>query len=202
MKGSSARSPHFFESPSAFRAWLAEHHAEATELWVGFWKKGTGKPSLTWSESVDEALCYGWIDGVRKRVDEASYTIRFTPRKAVSNWSAVNIRKMETLIAAGRVARAGLAAWKRRQDERSEVYSYEQRRRAKLTPEMERRFRAREKAWSWFSAQPPGYRRTATFWVTSAKLETTRERRLDQLIRCSAAGERIPPLRRTPPGRT
>jgi len=186
----------YFASPADFRAWLAEHHGSVRELWVGFHKRATGRPTLTWPESVDEALCFGWIDGLRKRVDESRYAIRFTPRRASSTWSAVNIRRMQELIAAGRVTAAGMAAWDRRTASRSRVYSYEQRRKAKLPSEMEKRFRARRRAWSYFSRQTPGYRGLVIHWVTSAKLEPTRERRLELLIECSAAGEPIPALRR------
>jgi len=184
----------FFASPAALRAWLAKHHETATELWVGFHKKGTGRPSLTWSESVDEALCFGWIDGVRKRVDDERYVIRFTPRKPASTWSAVNIAKMEALLAAGRVAPAGRAAWQRRSEAKSRIYSYEQRRKATFPPELARRFRADKGAWAFFAAQPPGYRSVATFWVVSAKREATRLRRLQKLVDCSAEGRRLPEL--------
>lgn len=188
--------PRYFHSAAVFRSWLAERHADETELWVGYYKKATGRPSLTWPESVDEALCFGWIDGLRRRVDEERYAIRFTPRRPDSRWSAVNIRRMEELIAAGLVTAAGLAAWELRTEERSETYSYEQRRKAKLEPGMEKRFRAERRAWAYFSRQPPWYRSTASFWVTSAKREATRERRLAQLMECSSAGEWIPALRR------
>lgn len=186
----------FFASPAAFRAWLVKHHETATELWVGFHKVATGRPSLTWPESVDEALCYGWIDGVRKRLDESSYVIRFTPRKAGSAWSAVNLAKMEKLLTAGRVAPAGLAAYDRRTEARSRIYSYEQRKEATLPPELARRFRAEKAAWKFFAAQPPGYRSLATFWVVAAKREETRLRRLQKLVECSAARRRIPELAR------
>ncbi len=171
------------------------------ELLVGFWKRGTGRPSLTWPESVDEALCFGWIDGVRRRIDEESYTIRFTPRQAKSAWSRVNVERMAELEREGRVAPAGRAAFARRSEERSGTYSYEQRAAAKLDADSERRFRAARAAWKWFEAQPPGYRRTATFWVVSAKREATRRRRLEQLVECSAAGRAIPPLERLRPSK-
>ena len=194
----------FFASPAAFRAWLATHHESASELWVGFHRKGTGRPSLTWPESVDEALCFGWIDGVRKRVDDERYVIRFTPRKPASAWSAVNLAKMEALLAEGRVKPAGLAAYERRSEAKSRIYSYEQRRQATFPPELARRFRAEKGAWKFFAAQPPGYRSIATFWVVSAKREETRLRRLQKLIDCSAEGRRLPqlaPPERKPPGR-
>jgi uncharacterized protein YdeI (YjbR/CyaY-like superfamily) len=181
----------YFATAEDFRAWLAEHHATATELLVGFHKKGTGTPSLTWPESVDEALCYGWIDGVRRRVDDARYTIRFTPRRPRSIWSAVNVARVAELVREGRMQPAGLAAFERRAPENTGVYAYEQRRHAELTPEMERRFRADDAAWSFFQAQAPFYRRTITFWVTSAKKEETRQARLAALIAASAEGRRL-----------
>lgn len=188
----------YFATPAAWRAWLGDHHAEANEVLVGFHKRGTGKPSITWPESVDEALCFGWIDGVRKRVDDARYTIRFTPRKPKSIWSAINIARVKELSAAGKMHPAGLAAFAARADERSAIYSYEQRKTAKLDDAAERRFRADDAAWAWFSAQAPWYRRTAVHWVISAKREQTRERRLATLIDDSRRGRAIGPLvRRT-----
>jgi uncharacterized protein YdeI (YjbR/CyaY-like superfamily) len=189
-------SPTFFETPEAFRRWLAEHHESEEVLWVGYYKKATGRPSITWPESVDEALCFGWIDGLRKKVDEEAYTVRFTPRKPASHWSRVNIEKVEKLLAEDRMEPAGLAAWEARDPERSGRASYEREKPAKLPPEMEKRFRAREDAWAWFRDQAPWYRRTALHWVTSAKRQSTRERRLDTLIEDSAAGRRVKPLRR------
>jgi len=185
-----------FEGPVAFRRWLAKHHAKLDELWVGFHKKRTGTPSLTWPESVDEALCYGWIDGIRKRIDDDRYTIRFTPRRPGSIWSAVNRRRMRELIDEGRVSKAGLAAWERRREDDLR-YSYEQQG-SKLDPELEKRFRSDRKAWKYYAAQPPGYRRTSAWWVMSAKRQETRERRLAQLVACSAEGRRIPQLARDP----
>jgi uncharacterized protein YdeI (YjbR/CyaY-like superfamily) len=196
MSATGALKPRFFATGEAFREWLEKNHATRRELLVGFWKRGTGRPSLTWPESVDEALGFGWIDGVRKRIDEESYTIRFTPRQARSAWSRVNVERMAVLEREGRVAPAGRAAFARRSEERSGTYSYEQRAAAKLDADSERRFRAARAAWKWFKAQPPGYRTTATFWVVSAKREETRRRRLEQLIECSAAGRAIPPLER------
>jgi len=186
--------PRFFATPAAFRRWLERHHDSETELWVGFHKRATGKPSLTWPQSVDEALCFGWIDGLRKRLDDESYVIRFTPRQAKSTWSAVNLRRMEELLAEGRVAPAGRDAHARRTAERTGIYSYEQRHTARFDPELEKRLRADPDAWSYFQAQAPWYRRTATFWVMSAKREATRSRRLDQLLAACAAGRAIPPL--------
>jgi uncharacterized protein YdeI (YjbR/CyaY-like superfamily) len=187
--------PTFFATPADFRAWLERHHESHSELIVGFHKRGSGRPSITWPEAVDQALCFGWIDGVRRRIDDASYSIRFTPRKARSTWSAVNIKRMKELVDEGLVAPAGMAAFERRADDRSAIYSYEQRKAAKLEPDQERRLRADERAWAFFDAQPPSYRRAAIHWVTSAKKPETRDRRLAQLIECSAAGEPVPPLR-------
>ena len=187
--------PTFFATPADFRAWLERHHESDSELIVGFHKRGSGRPSITWPEAVDQALCFGWIDGVRRRIDDASYSIRFTPRKARSTWSAVNIKRMKELVDGGLVAPAGLAAFERRADDRSAIYSYEQRKAAKLEADQERRLRADERAWAFFEAQPPSYRRAAIHWVTSAKKPETRDRRLAQLIECSAAGEPVPPLR-------
>jgi uncharacterized protein YdeI (YjbR/CyaY-like superfamily) len=187
--------PTFFATPADFRAWLERHHEGHSELIVGFHKRGSGRPSITWPEAVDQALCFGWIDGVRRRIDDTSYSIRFTPRKARSTWSAVNIKRMNELVDEGRVAPAGLAAFERRTDDRSAIYSYEQRKAAKLDLDQERCLRADERARAYFEAQPPSYRRAAIHWVTSAKKPETRERRLAQLIECSAAGEPVPPLR-------
>jgi uncharacterized protein YdeI (YjbR/CyaY-like superfamily) len=189
-----AMEPTFFATPAEFRAWLEEHHESESELLVGFHKKGSGQPSMTWPESVDQALCFGWIDGVRRGLGEEAYTIRFTPRKARSNWSAVNVARVNELIEEGLVRPAGLAAFERRSDDRTAIYAYEQRRTAQLPPEYEQRLRADSAAVEFFDAQPPWYRRTATHWVISAKREATRERRLAQLIEDSANGRRIGPL--------
>ncbi len=188
--------PTFFATPDELRAWLEEHHATEGELLVGFHKKGSRRPSITWPESVDQALCFGWIDGVRRRIDDDSYSIRFTPRKARSTWSAVNVRRFGELSELGLVRPAGVAAFERRSEDRTGIYSYERREAAKLEPAMEERFRAHARAWSWFAAQPPWYRRTATHWVISAKKPETRERRLQRLIEDSAAGRTVPPLTR------
>jgi uncharacterized protein YdeI (YjbR/CyaY-like superfamily) len=184
--------PKFFATPEAFRAWLDAHHERETELLVGFYKKDSGKPSITWPESVDEALSFGWIDGKRQRVDELCYTIRFTPRKARSNWSAVNVKRMAVLIAEGRVRPAGLAAFERRQPERTGIYAYENRKSAKLAPEAEREFRSNKKAWAYFETEAPSYRHLAIWWVITAKREETRRSRLATLISDSARGRRIP----------
>jgi uncharacterized protein YdeI (YjbR/CyaY-like superfamily) len=186
--------PVFYATAEEWRAWLEAHHADAREHWVGFHKRGTGRPSMTWAESVDQALCFGWIDGVRKRVDDSSYMIRFTPRKRTSRWSRVNVARVAELERAGLMHPAGRAAFAARTEEGT--YSYEQRDTAAFDPERERRFRAATSAWAWFSAQPPWYRRTATHWVMSAKREETRDRRLAALIEDSAAGRPVGPLRR------
>ena len=146
----------FFPTPGDFRAWLEEHHDAETELWVGFFKVATGRPSITWPESVDEALCFGWIDGLRKKLDEESYVIRFTPRKPTSNWSAKNLARIEELIAAGRVRPAGLAIYEARDPDRSRVYSFERRQEARLDAGQTERFRADEAAWDFFQSMPPG----------------------------------------------
>ncbi len=183
----------YFRDPGDFRRWLETHHESATELWVGYYKKGTGEPSLTWPESVAEALCFGWIDGLRKSVDDRCYKIRFTPRKPKSNWSAINVRMAEELIAAGRMRPAGLAAVAAREAHRTETYSYEQRP-EELPEPYAGRFRKNRRAWAFFRARPPYYQRTASWWVVSAKREETRLRRLDQLIQLSADGHTLPQL--------
>ena len=187
--------PTHFATPAEFRRWLARHHDREIELWVGFHKKATGRPSITWPEAVDEALCVGWIDGIRRSLGDDRYMIRFTPRKPTSTWSAVNQRRMAALMAEGRVQPAGRAAWEKRTADRSGTYSYENRHAAALDAESERRFRANAAAWRWFEQQPAGYRKTATWWVISAKKPETRERRLQQLIDRSAAGELLPAFR-------
>jgi uncharacterized protein YdeI (YjbR/CyaY-like superfamily) len=186
--------PRFFTSAAEFRAWLETHHARATEIVVGYYKRGTDKPSLTWPESVDEALCFGWIDGVRHSIDDERYQIRFTPRKPSSKWSAVNRRRVAALIAEGRMHPAGLAAFEARGADTD--YSYEGTRRRELDGEALARLRANAKAWRFGQAQPPWYRRAASHWVTSAKQEATRERRLETLISDCAAGRTIKPLTR------
>ena len=186
----------FFDTPAAFRAWLEEHHQTASELWVGFYKKSSGKPSITWPESVDEALCYGWIDGIRKSVDETSYTIRFTPRKPRSTWSAVNVARVAELTRLGRMRPAGHKAFEARAEAKTGIYAYEQRNTAELAEAYEQQFRANQPAWDFFQAQPLGYRRTAVWWVVSAKKEATRLKRLATLIEDSAQGRTIAPLTR------
>jgi uncharacterized protein YdeI (YjbR/CyaY-like superfamily) len=183
-------SPRFFKSPSDFRRWLEAHHSSAKELWVGFYKKDSGKPSITWPESVDEALCVGWIDGIRKRIDDQSYMIRFSPRKPTSIWSAVNIRHARRLIKERRMRPAGLHAFAARKENRSGIYSYEQR-----SPELEEKYARKLKrnklAWKFFQSQPPSYRKTVNWWIVSAKQEETRLKRLDRLIEASAKGRRL-----------
>jgi uncharacterized protein YdeI (YjbR/CyaY-like superfamily) len=188
--------PRFFAGPDEFRAWLEANHAAESEVLVGFYKKHTGRRAMTWTEAVCEALCFGWIDGLTRRIDDDSYCIRFTPRKARSNWSAVNVRHVEELLRAGRMHPAGIAAFEARAPEKTGVYTYENRHAAKLSPEQAERFRANERAWEFFQAQPPGYRQMAIFWVVSAKREETRARRLATLIDDSAHGRRIALLRR------
>jgi uncharacterized protein YdeI (YjbR/CyaY-like superfamily) len=188
--------PTFFPTPADLRAWLERNHEKKTELLVGFYTKGSGKPSITWPELVDEALCFGWIDGIRRRIDDESYTIRLTPRKPTSTWSSVNIRRVEELTDEGRMRPAGVTAFERRSKRRSGIYAYEQRKRAKLAPDQEREFRANAEAWGFFQAQPAGYRQTATYWVVTAKREETRRKRLATLIDDSANGRRLRHLTR------
>lgn len=180
----------YFESSSEFRKWLEKNHGKATELWVGFYRKGSGRTGISYQESVDEALCFGWIDGVKKKVDDTRYTHRFSPRKSRSIWSAVNIAKVRELTAQGRMAPAGLAAFESRDEKRSVQYSYE-RESCAFDADLESRFRANAKAWEFFQKQPPGYRRTLTWWVVSAKKEETRLKRLATLIEESEAGRRM-----------
>lgn len=183
----------YMESAEAFRAWLAENHATATELWVGFYNKASGRPSITYPESVDEALCYGWIDGLRKNVDAASYKIRFTPRKRTSIWSAVNIKRVGELIEMGRMQPEGLKAFETRDPQKTNLYSSEQRV-IEFNTAYESQFRANEAAWTFFQAQTASYRRTAMWWVMSAKKDETRQKRLSALIEGSAKHERLPQL--------
>ena len=183
--------PRFFKTPAAFRAWLEKNHDAEDELLVGFYKKGSGKASIDWPQSVDEALCFGWIDGIRRNIDEESYSIRFTPRKKDSNWSAVNVRKMKELTEAGKMTPAGQAAFDLRREDKTAIYAYENRKEAKLDPALEKRLKANKAAWEYFQTRPAGYRHLATFYVMSAKREETRQRRLERLIEDSAAGRPI-----------
>lgn len=182
--------PAFFKKPAAWRAWLQKHHAAKSELLVGFYKIGSGRPSLTWPESVDEALCYGWIDGVRRSLDELSYCIRFTPRKKTSLWSAVNLAKVEALIASGKMQPSGLAIHAARSEKNSGRYAFEQ---AEVTFDTvsEKHFRSNKEAWGYFQAQAPSYRKTCTWWVINVKQERTRVSRLERLIEASQAKERL-----------
>ncbi len=190
--------PTFFRSPAEFRRWLDKHHATARELWVGFCKKGSGEPSITWPESVDEALCFGWIDGIRKSIDDRSYKIRFTPRRTGSVWSAVNIKRVAILTGQGRMRPAGLKAFEARKENRSGIYSYEQRR-AELEEPYAGILRKNPAARAFFEAQPPSYRKAVGWWVVSAKKEETRLKRLEQLIEDSANGRRIGQMARKKP---
>ena len=192
--------PLYFETPAELRDWFDANHETASELWLGSYKKATGKPSVQWSEAVDEALCVGWIDSIRYSLDAERSAQRFTPRRKGSNWSAVNIAKVAELTAQGRMRPAGLAAFAARSDARSAVYSYEQRHAAAFAPDDEARFRANASAWEWWEKRPPSYRTAATYWVVSAKKPETRARRLDTLIEDSAAGRTVKPLtpRRAP----
>jgi uncharacterized protein YdeI (YjbR/CyaY-like superfamily) len=187
--------PKFFRTPDAFRQWLEKHHATERELLVGFYRKSTGRQSITWKEAVDQALCFGWIDGVRRSIDADSYYNRFTPRKRKSNWSRINIARVDELIAEGLMRPSGLAAFEARDAEADAKYSFE-RENVQLDGEYVKRLRANEAAAGFFYAQSPSYRKLATWWVISAKREETRLRRLQQLIDDSAAGRRIGPMRR------
>jgi uncharacterized protein YdeI (YjbR/CyaY-like superfamily) len=185
--------PLFFPTPTSWRKWLEENHDKETELLVGFYKTKSGKPSITWPQSVEEALCFGWIDGVRKGIDEESYTIRFTPRKAKSIWSAININLAEKLIKEGRMQPAGLKVYQARSAEKSKIYSYE-RAEQKLPEDWEKEFKANKKAWEYFSQKAPGYRKTATHVVLNPKQESTRRSRFELLVKCSEEGTTIPSL--------
>lgn len=182
--------PRFFRNPREWRRWLAANHQNASEMWVGFHKLGSGVPSVTYHEALDEALAFGWIDGVRKSVDSTSYKIRFTPRKPKSIWSAVNLARVKALIDGGRMSPHGLGVYERRDKARTNRYSFEQKTCA-FTPAQARTFKANRDAWMFFIAQPPGYRRVTTWWVVSAKKEETQARRLATLIKDSAAGRRV-----------
>jgi uncharacterized protein YdeI (YjbR/CyaY-like superfamily) len=184
----------FFKTPAELRKWFEKNHETIGEQWIGFYKKGSGQPSITWPESVDQALCFGWIDGLRKSIDDKSYKIRFTPRKAKSIWSAVNIRRAGELIGMGMMHSAGIAAFERREEDLSRKYAYEQETVA-LGEEFLERFKRSPAAWRFFESQSGYYRKVASHWVTSAKQAVTRERRLVTLIEDSANGLRIAGLR-------
>lgn len=180
----------FFRTPADLRKWFERHHATARELWVGFYRKSTGKPTVTWSESVDEALCVGWIDGIRKRIDTGSYTIRFTPRKPTSVWSRINMDKVAALTKEGRMRPSGLKAHAARRPNTVGIYSYENRS-AELDEPYRGLLRKHADAWTFFAAQPPGYRKVVTWWIHSAKKEETRLTRVERLIAASARGKRL-----------
>jgi Uncharacterized protein conserved in bacteria len=180
----------YFKSPSDFRRWLEKNHATTQELWVGYHKKSSGQPSITWPESVDDALCFGWIDGIRKSIDDLRYTSRFTPRKRGSVWSAVNIKRAQELSDKGLMKPAGMTAFNARKENRSGIYSYEQRS-DKLAAPYEERLRRDKAACNFFYAQPPSYRKAIGWWVVSAKQEATRLKRLEKLIKQSAIGKRL-----------
>lgn len=182
--------PTFFATPAAFRAWLKKHHKTAAELWVGYYRKESGKPTITWQESVDEALCFGWIDGIRKKISDEAYTNRFTPRRSGSNWSAINIAKVAQLKKARRMQPAGLAAFEKRTEVRSRVYNYEQKDIPEFPAPIAKKFKANKKAWAFFLTLPPYYRRGETRWICSAKAEATRLRRLDKVIAACESGRR------------
>jgi len=187
--------PTFFKSQADFRRWLEKHHDSSKELLVGFYKKGSGRPSITWPESVDEALCFGWIDGVRRSIDGISYTIRFTPRRSTSIWSSINIKRAQELIEQGLMRPAGLKAFQARKENKSGIYSYEQRS-EKLPEPYESEFKKNKTAWDFFQAQPPWYRKTVGWWIVSAKKEETRMNRLATLIEESASGRTLRQLTR------
>jgi uncharacterized protein YdeI (YjbR/CyaY-like superfamily) len=189
--------PRFFATPATFRKWLEKNHQTAKELIVGFYKKASGRESIDWPQSVDEALCFGWIDGVRHNLDEISYSIRFTPRKPRSHWSAVNVKRVAELTRLGLMQPAGQAAFALRDEANTARHSYE-REHAELGEEYEKKFRAHEKAWAYFEAQPPWYRKTTSWYVVSARREDTRQKRLNTLMEHSAKGEWLPGLVRTP----
>jgi uncharacterized protein YdeI (YjbR/CyaY-like superfamily) len=188
--------PTFFDSPEQLRDWLQRNHDSAAELLVGLHKRHTGRATLSWPQLVDELLCFGWIDGVRRRIDDHSYSIRITPRKPRSIWSAVNVARAAELEAAGLMHAAGRAAVGRRSEDRTGVYSYDRATPAKFDAVYEQRLRASAAAARFFDSQPPWYRRTATHWVMSAKRQETRDRRFAQLLEHSAAGRPVPPLTR------
>jgi uncharacterized protein YdeI (YjbR/CyaY-like superfamily) len=191
--------PTFFATPGEFRAWLEDNHETATEVLVGFHKKASGRPSITWPESVEQALCFGWIDGVRRSLGDESYSIRFTPRKPNSTWSRVNIEKVEELKRLGLMRPAGLRAYEERLEAKTGIYSYERREAAELPAEYEERLRANPAAWEFWTSRAASYRKAAVWWVVSAKREETRERRLARLIEDSQSGRTVPPL--TPPSK-
>ena len=186
----------FFDSPEAFYDWLAEHHDTEDEVFVGMWKKATGKQTMTWSQAVDQALCFGWIDGVMRRIDDERHMQRFTPRRPGSNWSKVNVEKVAKLEAEGLMTEAGRKAFEARTKEKTGVYSFESKDAAELSPEFAEQLAANNKAHEYFEGRAPSYRRTAIHWVESAKRKETRSRRMQQLIECSEQGVDVPQWRR------
>jgi uncharacterized protein YdeI (YjbR/CyaY-like superfamily) len=194
----SSPAPRHFATSAAFGAWLKKNHAGADELIVGFHRKASGKGGMTYAQALDEALCWGWIDGVRRSVDADSYSIRFTPRKPKSKWSRVNLDHYARLRDEGRIQPSGAEAFARFDPSEHEPYSFERKKAAEFSPELARTFRAAREAWTFFQAQPPGYRRTATHWVMSAKRQDTRERRLVELIEVSGDGLRLPQISAQP----
>lgn len=183
--------PSFFATRDVFRRWLEHHHATADELLVGFYKKGSGMPSISWPESVDEALCYGWIDSIRKSIDENTYTIRFTPRKPGSTWSGINIKRAQELIQQGKMCPAGFKAYEARKENKSGIYSYEQRA-VDLEDPYKEILKKNAAAWRFYEGQPPSYRKAIGWWIISAKREETRIKRMHKLIAFSAMGQRLP----------
>jgi uncharacterized protein YdeI (YjbR/CyaY-like superfamily) len=181
--------PTFFETPAELRRWLEANHATSAELWIGIYKKGCGRGGVTYKQALDEALCFGWIDGVLRRVDEACYMQRFTPRRPRSTWSAINIARAGELIAAGRMRPAGQAAFERRAADRSRLYTHEQERPVALSQAQQRVFRKHPRAWAFFISQPPSYQRACAWWIQAAKKDETRARRLTTLIDVSARGK-------------
>jgi uncharacterized protein YdeI (YjbR/CyaY-like superfamily) len=183
--------PTFFPGPAEFRSWLAENHASKNELLVGFYKKDSGRPSITWPESVDQALCFGWIDSIRRNIDDISYSIRFTPRRPGSTWSGVNIKRARVLIKQGQMRPAGLKAFNARRENKSGIYSYEQRK-VDLEEPYGQLLKRNKAAWKFFQRQPASYRKAVYWWIMSAKREETRLKRLERLTTLSAAGQRLP----------
>jgi uncharacterized protein YdeI (YjbR/CyaY-like superfamily) len=186
--------PKFFKDQKELRTWFEKNHDKKKEIWVGFYKKDSGKANFTWSQSVDQALCFGWIDGIRKSIDEESYMIRFTPRNPKSNWSAINIKKINELTKLGLMLPSGIEAFKKREDKRSEVYSFEQNK-VKLSKKYELKFKSNKEAWKFFQSLPPSTKKPSIWWVMSAKKEETQLRRLEILIKSSEKQAKIPPLR-------
>jgi len=186
----------YFKTSAELRQWFEKNHDHVQEQWIGYYKKNSGKPSITWQESVDQALCFGWIDGIRKSVDEGRYTIRFTPRKPTSNWSAINIKRVAELKKLGLMKKEGLALFENRDKRKSNLYSFEQRRNPAFSTTLLKMFKANKSAWKYFLSKPPSYQRMATWWVISAKQKETKLRRLQQLISDSEKRRTIPVLTR------